>query len=215
LKSAFEVIKQERYHFLKKGDEMSKVSAIHFVYNGFCEYEVALTCSLVAAHGSIHTASLARESVVGEGGLRVSADFDLSEVQIENYDLLLISGMLDGSAYWEKLEIFAFIEKFNRAGKCLASICGGPLFLAKAGALRGKNYTCGIPQGARQSMPEFGDANYIDQDVVMDGNLITAKGYATVGLSLAVAEKFNLLNLEQQKDFANYWGKKESLSHIL
>lgn len=185
------------------------LKTIHFVYNGFSEYEVALACSVMARRGDLHTASLNAEMVLGEGGSTILPDFDIADVKATEYDLLIVSGMLDAEAYWEKDPLFAFIHSFEENKKTIASICGGPLFLAKAGVLQGKKYTCGIPEEDRIASGVFEDAEYLDEDVVSDKNLVTAKGYATIDFAIAVADKVGAFeSASQREQFTSFWKNK-------
>lgn len=191
---------------IESEEVVRSISALHFIYNGFSEYEVALACSLISARGKIQTASLGQEIVTSEGGLKVIPDSDFRFSKVEDYDLLIISGMLDAKPYWDRNDLFTKISEFNLAGKYIAAICGGPLFLAKAGALLAKRYTCGIPELARIEVGCFGDAEFVDNDVVCDQNLITAKGYATVDFALAIGDQFKLFSsAEARAEFQNFW----------
>lgn len=182
------------------------MKALHFIYNGFSEYEVALACSMLAANGELHTASLNGELVKGEGNFTLKPDYDLREIQVDQYSLLLVSGMLDAKPYWDENAIFDVITEFDQQGKVLAAICGGPLFFAKAGVLKGKKYTCGIPAESRAEVGVFGEADFVDSDVVSDKNLVTAKGFATVDFALAIGDKLGLFNSESRKQFEEFWG---------
>jgi|GEM_PF-12515 len=187
-------------------EAMSKIKTLHLVYNGFNEYEVALTCSLLTQCSEHKTVGLDYSPVQGEGGLRVIPDLIISEVDPQDYDLLLISGMLDGEPYWQKTELFDFISRMDAGSKLLAAICGGPLFLAKAGALEGKNYTCSIPYEGRQEAGVFERAFYRDEDLVVDKNIITAKGYATLDFALSVADRLKLFKSpEDRRAFRIFW----------
>ena len=62
--------------------------------------------------------------------------------------------------------------------KILAAICIAPAILAKAGVLEGKNATVWssvLDKGPIKILEENG-ANYVEKDVVVDGNIITANG---------------------------------------
>jgi protein deglycase len=184
------------------------LKSLHFIYNGFSEYEVALACSMLASKGELYTASLDREEVRGEAGFTLRADLNFNDVNAADFDILVISGMLDAKPYWEAMSLFAKIAKFNSDGKVIAAICGGPLFLGKASVLRGRRYTCGIPLEGRNEVGVFSGAEFVDQDVVTDQNLITAKGFATVGFALGIADKLSLFSQDERKKFESFWSGK-------
>ena len=184
------------------------MKALHFIYNGFSEYEVALACALLASKGELLTASLNQEDVVGEGQFHLCAGTDFTRAQPTDYDLLLISGMLDAKPHWESHQLFKKIAEFDANGKTIAAICGGPLLLAKAGVLKGKKYTCGIPAEGRKEAGLFEDAEFVDKNVVTDKNLVTAKGFATVEFALAIGDKLDLFGEGERHKFESFWRSK-------
>ena len=82
------------------------------------------------------------------------------------------------------LEVIEIVKDFNREEKLVGAICAGPMVLQKAGIVAGKNFTCypGVEE-------EIKDGIYRDSSVVVDGNIITAKGPAfAVDFSLIIVE---------------------------
>lgn len=71
----------------------------------------------------------------------------------------------------ESLQLLA--KKFYEAGKLTAAICVAPAILAKAGVLSGKKATSW--SGAVDDLKN-GGAIYVNEQVVRDGQLITADG---------------------------------------
>jgi protease I len=64
------------------------------------------------------------------------------------------------------------VQDFMQAGKPVASIGEGSAILLKTGALGGRTLTSGA--SLEGDLRKAG-ANYVDKDVVCDGNLITAR----------------------------------------
>lgn len=62
------------------------MKALHFIYNGFSEYEVALACSLISSKGEIKTASLNSEIVKGEGGFTLKPDFNFNQIDVKQLE---------------------------------------------------------------------------------------------------------------------------------
>ncbi|MCB1235132.1 MAG: DJ-1/PfpI family protein, partial [Verrucomicrobiae bacterium] len=60
------------------------------------------------------------------------------------------------------------------AGKPIACLCHGIEILAAAGCIAGKRVTT-VPKCALDA--EQGGATYVDEDVVLDGRLVTGRGY--------------------------------------
>ena len=65
-----------------------------------------------------------------------------------------------------------FVKKINDQSKLVAGICHGAQVMISADILKGKNTTCFI--GVRDDVKNAG-ANFLDQEVVVDGNLITSR----------------------------------------
>ena len=71
--------------------------------------------------------------------------------------------------------MITLLESANAKGKKICAICIAPMILARAGVLSGKNATV-FPDRDAISELRAGGALYRDQDVVKDGNVITARG---------------------------------------
>jgi len=63
---------------------------------------------------------------------------------------------------------------FFAKNKPVAAICHGPYTLISAGLLKGRHATCYWGDGVPGEMKEAG-AYYEDQEVVVDGNLVTSR----------------------------------------
>ena len=58
--------------------------------------------------------------------------------------------------------------------------------------LKNKNYTVGLVEEARKASGLFEGANYIDELIVQDGNLLTAWGSAFIEFGIRFGELLNL-----------------------
>jgi len=66
----------------------------------------------------------------------------------------------------------AFIKAFADAGKPIAAICHGPWTLINAGAVQGRKMTS---WPSLQTDLRNAGANWVDQECVVDGNLVTSR----------------------------------------
>jgi protease I len=64
------------------------------------------------------------------------------------------------------------VKDFFEAGKVVAAICHAGWMLASAEIIQGKTVTCFF--AIKDDLIHAG-ANYVDQEVVVDGNLITSR----------------------------------------
>ena len=98
----------------------------------------------------------------------------LSEIGlIEGYDAFALIGGPGANELIDNQELHQIINAFNDQNKIVSAICISPVTLAKAGVLSNKKATV-FPSGKDQLI-ELG-VNYIEEDVVVDGNIITACG---------------------------------------
>lgn len=100
-------------------------------------------------------------------------DKTLDEANIEEYDALVLPGgainadqlrMQDKARQW--------VKRISEAGKPLAVICHAPWVLASAGMAKGRRLTSYFT--IQDDMRDAG-ADWVDEEVVIDGNLITSR----------------------------------------
>ncbi len=96
----------------------------------------------------------------------------VADVSVNDFDALLLPG---GEAPADLSEVPAAVEfagEFFETGRPVAAICHGPLVLIAAGVMDGLTATC---VGGVQDELEAAGATYVDEEVVIDGNLITSR----------------------------------------
>ena len=112
----------------------------------------------------------------------------------EDYDALAIPGGFEEYGYYEEAyrqDTVGLIRAFHKAGKPIASICVGALVLANSGILEGRKATTyALSGGHRQKqLAEFGAEVQADEQIVVDGNLITSCGPSTAaGVAFRILE---------------------------
>ena len=133
-----------------------------------------------------------REVVTSHG---IQADAAVGEVDFSDADVIFLPGGMPGSVHLSQCEpLIQALKAQNQAGKRIAAICAAPaVVLGHHGLLRGKRATC-FP-GFEE---ELNGAIVVDQGVVTDGNITTAKGLG-VALDLGL-ELVKLLIDEKTAD---------------
>jgi protease I len=100
-------------------------------------------------------------------------DRTVAEAKVEQFDALILPG---GTVNPDKLRLdetaVAFVGDFVRSGKPVAAICHGPWTLVEANVVQGRTLTS-YPS-IRTDLRNAG-ANVVDQEVCVDGNLITSR----------------------------------------
>ena len=106
-------------------------------------------------------------------GDKTKVDLELSKARAADFDGLVLPG---GVANPDTLRInpaaVTFIKSFVTAGKPIAAICHGPWTLIEAGAVKGKKMTS---WPSLHSDLQNAGANWVDEEVVVDGNLVTSR----------------------------------------
>ena len=114
----------------------------------------------------------ARENDLDPAGT-FGVDGLVAEASVADYDALVLPG---GTVNPDQLRVdsdaVSFVREFVESGKPVASICHGPWTLIEAGVVTGRTLTS-FPS-IRTDLRNAG-AEVVDQDVVVDGNLITSR----------------------------------------
>lgn len=136
--------------------------------------------TLLGAGAKIVTVSSQKGMAIGADGGEVQVSLDASEFQAENFDATVFIG---GPGMGKKLEDESF-QKIAKdtveSDKVLGAICIAPALLAKAGVLEGKKATVWSSPLDKSPirMLEEGGAEYLAEDVVVDGKIVSASGPA-------------------------------------
>lgn len=108
----------------------------------------------------------------GKHGYEVDATLGVGDVDADLYQLLLLPGGKAPAKLREDQRLLEIARKFFADGKPVAAICHGPQILVSAGVLKGRSATC--YKSVAPELKEAG-ADYRDQELVVDGNLITSR----------------------------------------
>ena len=117
-------------------------------------------------------ASLQRGKIHGKHGYVAEVDLTVDEVDVTEYDLLILPGGRAPARLRKDLSVLEVVRAFIETGKPVAAICHGPQILISAAVLHGRTATCSKSVAAE--MKRAG-AYYVDKEVVVDDNLITSR----------------------------------------
>lgn len=108
-----------------------------------------------------------------ERGDDFEVDLTLDEADPADYDALVLpGGTLNSDKLRTNPKAISFVKAFFDDGKPVASICHGPWILIEAGVVEGRTMT----STARISTDlKNAGATWVDQEVVVDGNLVTSR----------------------------------------
>ena len=131
-------------------------------------------------HGAeITVASNSTEIAKGALGAEVKPDISIDEVNMDDFDAIVISGGGGSRDYlWDNKELHALITRANDDKKIVAAICISPVVLANAGILNEKNATVFPDQESIHKL-KYNGAIYDDVPAIRDGNIVTGRDPAS------------------------------------
>jgi len=172
-----------------------------FLAHGFEEIE-ALTVVDILRRASIDVKMVSISngiSVAGAHNITVQADITMDMVQKDEMKMLILPGGMPGTDNLEKSqEVIDLITYANDNEKYIAAICAAPKILGKMNILNGKSAVCYPGYEG-----ELIGANISEENVVIDGNIITSKAAGT-----ASSFAFALIEVLLNKQTANNVSKK-------
>ena len=106
-------------------------------------------------------------------GESVAVDVPLDGARADDYDALVLpGGVMNPDKLRMQPKAVAFVKAFFDAGKPVAAICHGPWTIIESGAARGRQMTS---WPSLQTDLRNAGANWVDREVVVDGNLVTSR----------------------------------------
>lgn len=110
---------------------------------------------------------------------------------IASYDMVVLPGGLPGADHLKADErVLSLLRTMNENKKWIAAICAAPIVLAAAGIVKGKKVTS-YPGEVFEN--QLAQAEYSEEIVVEDENLITARGPAiTLAFAYRLVEKLGI-----------------------
>lgn len=112
------------------------------------------------------------ETYSGKPGTEVTVDVNADQVSAADYDGIVIPGGYAPDFMRRYPKMVQLVRDFNAAGKVVAAICHAGWMLASAEIIQDKTVTSVF--AIKDDLIHAG-ANWVDQEVVVDGNLITSR----------------------------------------
>ncbi|ARQ04483.1 DJ-1/PfpI family protein [Macrococcoides caseolyticum] len=164
-----------------------KNKALVILYPGFSLYEInCLTSYLTISLNEeeswlIETSASSMKPVISEDYFSVNPTKSFDEVDINDYKLIILPGIIDYTKAIDDIVLIDFLSKLNTTNRPLiASISSSPILLAKAGLLRNVQFTAGLFEET------INDFTYLSSDQLTrtpvhfdkENQIITAIGFA-------------------------------------
>jgi len=120
-----------------------------------------------------------KETVQGAIGVKVVPTKDISDLKVEDYDVLVLPGGAKAMEYMRQdEEILRFIADFHASGKVIATICHGAQLLISARVVKG-NKVSGY-YSIKDDLTNAG-ATYVDAPAVVDDGIVSSPHYKHLG----------------------------------
>ena len=137
------------------------------------EYSKPAEAFKQAGHALVHIGLTKGQTVKGvKQGTPVLVDQAVKDVSVADFDALLIPGGYSPDRLRVDDDAVRFAKEFVESGKPVFAICHAPQLLITAQVLRGRRITGW--KSVIQDIKNAG-AEFIDQEVVEDGNLISSR----------------------------------------
>jgi protease I len=129
-------------------------------------------------HSVVHDFEPGFDTYTEKPGYRVQADLGLDDVAAEQYQGLVLPGGRAPEYLRNRPRALEIVSHFLTAAKPIAANCHGPLLLLAAGSLKGRTITCypDLEPDVRSA-----GASFLNRDVVVDGHLVTVRGWPDNG----------------------------------
>ncbi len=121
----------------------------------------------------VETASEEVKVAHAMNGFKAHIDLNITEVEPDQYLGVIFAGGTGAKVYFEDPEVHKIIQEFNNQNKLIGAICIAPSILVNAGVLEGRKATS-FP--SQENHLRNNGVNFVEEDVVKDGNFITANG---------------------------------------
>lgn len=137
------------------------------------EFQIPRTALSQAGAEVVVLGSRMNETYKGkQGNVSVEPDATTTESRVETFDAVIIPGGNAPDRMRMNPNTVRFVQDAIAQGKLVAAVCHGPQVLIEGDVLQGRRAT-GV-KAIRKDMQNAG-ANYVDEPLVVDTNLITSR----------------------------------------
>jgi len=154
---------------------------------------------------AVKTVSLSREPVQSIGGFTTLPDYDLVSAPDDAAAVLLIGGMS-----WRKPEaapVAEFVRKVQERGALIGGICDATVFLAMHGFLNDVRHTSNTVDSLKAAAGDdyTNEKDYVREQAVSDGGIITANGTAHMEFAREVLIALDVMPLKKIAEWYDFF----------
>jgi protease I len=128
---------------------------------------------------SVDIATPDKTVVYGKYGVPAKPTLDTKDLKASDFDAVILPGGFEAPDRLRiRQEVLTFVKEMHDTNKIVAAICHGPWICISAGIIKGRKATgyISIAQDLRNA-----GAIFLEADVVVDANLVTAPHYRNNG----------------------------------
>jgi protease I len=114
----------------------------------------------------------AGESYKSKEGYPAKADLSMDDARASDFDAVIVPGGYAPDRMRRYPAMLRLVREVFQAGKIVAAICHAAWVPISAGIVKGRTMTC--VSAVKDDVINAG-ANYVDKEVVVDGNLISSR----------------------------------------
>ncbi|NLY20755.1 MAG: glutamine amidotransferase [Tissierellia bacterium] len=151
-------------------------------------------------------------TIITEEGIKVVADNTFDELDMEDYDSLLLTGATDARSANEDIETLNFIDCFHKNGAIIGAISIAPIFLLQLGHLKGKSFMIGVEKhnlkelnftdDDLKNMVGWNDAcdEVVPEKYLKTDNIITSVAFGFRQWAMAIGEELGIATFPKSFD---------------
>lgn len=168
------------------------------IYHQFCNFEISVALEILAmAEKPITVFAKELTMITSEEGLKVFPDKSISEIDIGEYDSLLLPGAMDIREVIDDDEVLSFIRLFDENKRIIGAISIAPILLVRNGVIGSKPFMAGVnkeelfeegfSEEELSNMQGWDDnlKNPIADGYIISDNIITSVSYEFIRFALA------------------------------
>ncbi len=160
----------------------------------FEDVEVLTPKTILETSGACVTiASTTTDTAIGSQDSQIKPDISIKDAKAKDYDAIVVPGGVGViGALWDNKDLHKLLQDANKLKLTIASMCAAPPALSKAGIMKGRTATMFPWEDGIKELTN-GGALYLDDEVVISGNIVTARNpQASVEFGKAIAKELGL-----------------------
>ncbi|WP_105615857.1 DJ-1/PfpI family protein [Vallitalea okinawensis] len=180
---------------------------LFFLYEDMADFEVTLVAHILGAGGEeaykITPIAYTLDPIRSKCGLVYLPEKTVDEVLDQETEGLIIPGGFNMDA---RPHLITLIQKLYKEKKLVSAICAAPYYLAKAGILDHHRFATSLANWSDDHKALYGEdpfprENYVNDRVMIDKNVITAKGVAFIDFAIAITKYLKLYSDEDIEEY--------------